>query len=295
MKPYLTDYVVDAQAESDRTVIRAGFIPYKAQIVWGEPLVLTMVVANVGEADFEFMFGGHGRHDHIKITMTDANGNPLPDPHANPRMPPTLRPSEIVTPGGSNFIQPIDLTKFRTITEPGQYSVTCSFSFDDEQANLKGVAKPVIKSRFSFTILPRTPERVSSILDELLGKVATVQESQLPEAIAEIARFGKDHAVPRLDSLTKAGTKSRRIAAFAALPLVPGDAALSVALVGLSDADPAIRIAAYSALGRMPLARSIHELLKGLTRETSPVQEAVLLAMGTSKSSLVLPVISSHA
>ena len=296
LKQYLADYLVDAKNESDRTVLRSGFVPDKPQIVWGEPLVLTMTVANVGDSDFEFMFGGDyrgaGRHNRIKITMTDANGNEVPDPHANAPELGGILWHEIITPGGLTFTQTIDLTTFRTITDPGQYTLTCSFAFGEPHTNNQGPAKPVIKSSFPFTILARSPERVTAILEELQARVATAQDNQLPEAIAAIARFGLDDAVPRLDEYTKTGTTARRKAAFAALQLVPGEAVLGIALAGLSDADPAIRIAAYSALGLMPQTRSIDALLNALAREQSPVREAVLVALGTSKSSRALPVLS---
>lgn len=296
LKQYLADYSVGAAVKSDRTVLRAGFIPDKPQIVWGEPLGLTLTVANVGDADFEFAFGGDyrgtGRHDRIKITMTDVNGNEVPDPHANAQDFGGISWFEIVTPGGQNFAHAIDLTKFRTVTGPGQYTLNCSFACGEPHAINQGPAKPVIKSSFPFTILARTPQRVAAILDELQAKVAAASDEHLPEAMAAMARFGKDDAVPRLDKYTQAGPTARRTAAFAALQLVPGEAVLGIALAGLSDADPAIRIAAYSALGRMPEPRSIDALLNALTREQPPVLEAVLVALGTSKSRRVLPVLS---
>src|SRR5256885_68007 len=79
LQPGLCDY--DAPA----TKLRAGFVPDKPQLVWGEPLQITFIVTNLGPQDFEFMFGGDyrgtGRHDRFKTTVTDAAGQFLPDPH----------------------------------------------------------------------------------------------------------------------------------------------------------------------------------------------------------------------
>ncbi len=154
-------------------MLRAGFTPYKPQIVWREPMTVTMTVANIGNADFRFMFGGDyrgtGRHDRVKIVVTDADGNELPDPHANGFDLGGISSLELITPGGLNFTRVFDLTKFRTITEPGKYTVTCSFGFDESYA--KDKRKPVVKSSFPFTILARTPQRVTAVMDELQAKI----------------------------------------------------------------------------------------------------------------------------
>jgi hypothetical protein len=294
LKAYLADYKFDAKEASDRTVLRAGFTPYKPQIVWREPMTVTMTAANIGNADFRFMFGGDyrgtGRHDRVKIVVTDADGNELPDPHANAPDFGGISSFELITPGGLKFTRTFDLTKFRTITEPGQYTVTCSFGFDESYA--KDPRKPVIKSSFPFTILARTPQRVTAVLDELQAKTEAASDEQLPEAMAAIARFGQEDAVPRLDEYTKTGETAQRTAAFAALPLIPGEAALEVALAGLEDANREIRIAAASALGRMPQDRSILALLNALDREQGHVKGAFLVALGTSKSKRGLAVLT---
>lgn len=296
LQQYLADYQVEAKAASGRTVLRAGFMPVKPQIVWGEPLTLTMTVANVGEADFEFMFGGDnrgtGRHDRIKIKMTDADGNELPDPHANAPNFGGIAWYEIIIPGGQNFTHTIDLNRFRTIKGPGRYKVTCSFAFDEPHTRIDGPRKPVIESTFPFTILGREPERVTAVLDELQAKVATTPDDRLPEVMASIARFGRDNAVPRLDEYTTTGTTAQRTAALGALPLVPGKAALDIALARLADADPVIRVAACSALGRMPQERSVDALLDALDREQSSVKDAVIVALGVSKSTRALSALS---
>jgi hypothetical protein len=69
--------------ETPKAKIRAGFIPYKAQIVLGEPLQVTFSVGNLGPTNFAFWFGGDyrgtGRHDRFKVAVTNANGEALTD------------------------------------------------------------------------------------------------------------------------------------------------------------------------------------------------------------------------
>ena len=87
-RAWLGDYPVAAADPEERTTLRAGFTPEKPEIVRGEPLTLTMTVANIGNADFEFMFGGDyrstGRHDRIKINVTDAAGKRVDGPVCQP-------------------------------------------------------------------------------------------------------------------------------------------------------------------------------------------------------------------
>lgn len=221
LRPYIKDY-----AEAGAT-IRAGFIPYKSQVVWGEPLEVTFFAETLGPSDFHFGFGGDyrgvGRHDRIKITVTDAAGNPLADPRAGtPNFDGGgIMSSEILTPGGWTFKRSIDLTKFRTFEKPGDYTVTCTFAFDEPFAAPKQEpAKPVVISSFQFTILERTPERVAQVLDGLVTRAKSVAAKDLPAAIGLVASFGHEDAVPRLIQLTRTGAVEARAAALAALPLV---------------------------------------------------------------------------
>jgi hypothetical protein len=290
--PYVKDYT------APETTLRAGFIPYKARLVWGEPLEVTFTVDDLGPKDFEFMFGGDyrstGRHNRFKIEVTDAAGKLLPDPHANAPDFGGLLSHEILTPGGRNFTKTIDLTKFRTIDKPGEYTVTCSFAFDEPYMAKKEPAKPVVNSSFHIAILERTPERVAQILDELVTKAESASEANkenLAGAMTLIAQFGQEDAVPRLVQLAHKGSVPRRAAAFAALALVPSDVSLDAALAGLKDTDPAIRIAAARALGAMQKPRGVDALLGALANEKSPVTNEILVALGTSKSARALPVL----
>ncbi len=107
-----------------------------------------------------------------------------------------------------------------------------------------------------------------------------------------LARFGQEDAVPRLDVYTKTCKTAQRTAAFAAIPLIPGEAALEVALAGLEDADREIRIAAASVLEQMPQERSILALLIALDGEQGHVKGAFLVALGTPKSKRGLAVLT---
>ena len=287
LKPYLKDYDVETNK------IRAGFIPYKAQLVWGEPLQVTFTVENIGTNDFAFLFGG-GYYNHVlfSIIVTDTNGKALIDPNAN-----------ILHHGGSfgmgtvnlepgkSFTHAISLTDFCVIDNPGIYTVNCGVSFG--RLVQDGAINPIVNSTFKLTIVERTPERVSKVLDELVAKTQATHGHDLDDTVALIAHFGKDDALPRLAPLAGNGPVELRAAAICALPLIPTDASLDVVLASLKDPDPTIRAAAASSLGAMQMPRGVDALLDALPREKSPVAEAIVLALGTSKSARAFPAITN--
>ena len=286
---YLNNYI------SSNAVVCAGFVPVKTDLVLGEPLLATFTVQNIGATSFEFWFGGDyrgtGRHDRYKITATNENGVALPDPIARPMdfggfvQPVNLKP-------GQFFTNIIWITDFRVIDKPGFYTISCSFAFDE---NWRGNSQtnPVVSTTFKLTILQRTPERVSKVLDELVAKASNQHGNDLNDTLALIARFGTNDALPRLKQLTKIGLIEFRVAAIGVLPLIPTDASMKIALENLKDSDPTIRSAAAGALGRMQKPEGVEALLKVLLKETSPVAENVLRALGTSKSEKAFPVITN--
>jgi hypothetical protein len=288
-KPYLKDYVAPT------ATLRAGFIPHKAQLIWGEPLQVTFTVENLGPGAFKFTFGGDyrgtGRHDRFKIAMTDAGGTALPDPvRKGFDMGGMLQPVNL-TPG-QIFTNIIDLASFRVVDRPGIYTVNCSFALD-ERWSQKEPTNPVVNTSFTLAILERTPERVANVLNELVATARTTQGRRLSDLLALIARFGEEDAVPRLGRLAEEGPAELRAAALGALSMIPTDASLDIVLAGLMDSDPAIRAAAAGSLGTMQKARAVDALLDSLPREKSPVAEAIVLALGASKSVRAFPIITN--
>ena len=329
-RAFVRDYAVTG------ATIRAGFVPAKMQVVWGEPLEVEFTVENFGPGDFEFLFGGDyrgtGRNDRFKIEVTDAAGKLLPDPHANAPDFGGMMSRELLTLGGKAFSRVLDLTQFCTFERPGEYIVRCRFDLAEPGAGKPATGLPVVKAEYHLAILERTPERVAQVLDELAAAVAAAPEADLAVLTKRMARFGHEDAVPRLAQVAKSGPVARRVAAIAALPLIPGDGSLDVALSGLKDADPAIRCAAAAAVGELQMPRGVEALLRALDEEpavaaargrtnndriiddrTIPsaplpndsvangsvisgplpvVREAVLRALGASKSARALPVLA---
>jgi len=287
LRPYLRDYITPT------ATLCAGFIPYKPRIVWGEPLEATLRIENLGPKDFPFDFGGDyrgiGRHERIQILVTDASGKPLNDPHANALNFGGILTREVLTPGGPCFQYKIDLTQYRTFEKPGEYTVTCSFAFEEPPtASQNAPAGPVVRSQFPLTIVDRTPDRVVAIMEEMAAQAQAAPQQDLPAILERIARFGREDAAPPLIRLAHTGASERRAAAIAVMPLVPAPAVVDAAIAALQDPDPTIRMAAAGALGTMALPRAVEALLQALPREKASVAAAVLVALGASKSDRAL-------
>jgi HEAT repeat protein len=289
LKLYLKDYVAPTAS------IRAGFTPYKAQLIWGEPLQVTFTVQNFGPDAFKFTFGGDdrgtGRHDRFTITMTDSDGKALPDPiQQRFSMGGFLQPVNLKT--GQVFSNLIDLAAFRVIDKPGIYTVHCSFPLDERWTRTE-TTNPVVDSIFTMTILERTPERVATVLDELVGQVQAIHGQDLHKLLALMAHFGKDDAVSRLGRLAEHGPVESRAAALGALSMIPTDASFGILQASLQNSDPVIRAAAAGSLGTIQTPPAVDALLESLPREKSPVAEAIVLALGASKSDRAFPAITN--
>ena len=287
---YLQDYA------SSNTTLRAGFVPYKAQLVLGEPLRLTFRVENLGPGNFSFRFGGDwqptGRHNRFKITVTDANGNVLPDPRPTQVdiggmvQPVRLSPSQ-------SFSNVINLLDFRTIEKPGEYSVRCDFAFDSQWTAKKDQTNPVVSASFKLRILERTPERVRQVLDDLVANARASRGEELAEMFDRIARFGGKDGVPALGRFVSQGTTEQRVASLGALSLIPVDESLEILTNGMNDPDTVIRIAAVRALGVIQVPQAVDALIMAFPKERSPVAEALLRALGACKSERALGVLTN--
>ena len=287
---YLQDYA------TPNTTLRAGFVPCKAQLVLGEPLRLTFSVENLGPRGFAFRFGGDwqptGRHNRFKITVTDTNGNVLPDPRATQfEMGGMVQPVWLSP--GQSFSNVIDLLDFRTIDKPGEYAIECRFAFDERWTAKKDQTNPVVSAAFKLWILERTPERVLQVLDELVAKAQASRGKELADILGLAAHFGGKDAVPPLGQIAAQGTTELRVASLGALSLIPADESLEILLKRMNDPDTAIRIAAIGALGVIQMPRAADALIAALPGEPPPVAKALLRALGTCKSERALPVLTN--
>lgn len=287
------DYLKNYESPSAR--LRAGFIPAEQEFVMGEPLEVTFTAENTGQTNFEFWFGGDyrgtGRHDRFKIVATNTGGETLPDPIARPMSFGGISQLINLKPG-QLFTNVIQLTDFRVIDSPGTYTIGCSFAFG-EQWLRDETNNPVVNTVFKLVILPRTPERVASVLDRLAARARVSRGGDLDDTMALIVRFGREDAFSRLKHFIKQGPIELRIAAIQTLPLIPTDASLRVALDNLKDTDPNVRSAAAGALGAMGKPRGIDALLKALPGENPKVSGNILRALGVSKSAQGFPVITN--
>lgn len=289
LKPYLADYA------TAKTTFRAGFILPRAEVVWGEPLEITLRVENIGREDEEFTFGGDyrgaGRHNRIKVRVLDAEGRLLPDPRAEAPDFGGIVSREYLTPGGLAFERTFNLADYCTLDTPGVYTVKCSIALDEEHQANEAPRMPVVESQFDLIIVERTPERVGRVMDRLLTDAGTPRGLGWDEALNRVAQFGQADAIPRLAALAAEGPIEQRTAALASLPLVTKGDAEAVALSSLDDDERAIGVAAAGALGQFRTPRGEEALLAKFSMEDSVVNEAILKALGAAQSARGLKLI----
>lgn len=296
-RQWLTDYPVRASDPDQQTTLRAGFIPEPDRPVWGQPLAVNLTVVNIGDADFEFMFGGDyrgtGRHNRIKIRITDVHGNELNDPLANRPDLGGLSTFEVITSRGQPFHRNIDLNQFRSIPGPGKYRVACEFAFDEPYSDRKDFPKPVIRSEFDLTIRPRREDNIHQVLSDLQKRTDASPPEKLPELMRRIAEFGNEHALPLMQTYLASDSSPHQIAACSALPLIPGGKSLQTAVEALHSENTLLRTAAAGALGQYPDAEGVEALLLALSQheQESPFRNALLCALGATKSGRAVPVL----
>jgi RNA polymerase sigma factor (sigma-70 family) len=265
--------------------IEAGFVPYKTEVVEGEPLTATFRVHNVSEKPFVFEFGGDyrgtGRHDRFKITVTDDRGRLLRDPKAdaNGNVPDFggIQWNREVKPGEATT-EEVDLTKFRAFPGPGEYAVGCRFDL--------GVP---VETNYRLTILPRTEANVRRVLGELVEQAGKDRDKALARTVDILVAFAGEQAVPDLAALARDGDAEHRAAALAGLGRLPTREAEAAALRALRDPDEPVRSAAAAALGSIKTDAAVDGLIARLPREAPAVTGALLVALGSTQSPKGLP------
>src|SRR5262245_5704942 len=274
--------------------VLAGFTPEKTEIVLGEPLSVTFSIKNIGKKEFGYWFGGDyrgtGRHEKIRVRVTDAEGNLLRDPKARPD-------GTVLDLGGKSWVTTVKpgetskrefvATDYRTIDKPGEYTVRCAFGIERGGPDLERIDEtPIftVETTFPLKVLPRTEANVSRVLGEYIKRARQGTGDTLRQAVAVAASFGGERAVADLATLAAEGDAEHRIAALAGLGRFTTTAAVGAALKAQRDADVGVRIAAAEALGSMKMPAAVEGLLERLKVETPKVVVALLPALGRTDS-----------
>ncbi|MDA1051812.1 MAG: HEAT repeat domain-containing protein, partial [Planctomycetota bacterium] len=174
------------------------------------------------------------------------------------------------------------LTKYRTFPGPGRYLVSARFDLTNEHgADGRNFNVPV-ETKFVLTVLPRTPARVTTVLDRLFSRCEQTSRVPLQETIEVICEFGQDAAVPGLGQFAQAGNTELRQAAIRGLGTIPGKASLNVLLA--VEPDPVVREAALLALGAFTDDRAVQCAVAALADADAKVRTAAAAALGQMKT-----------
>ena len=316
---FLKPYRVNNQS------LKAGFVPNKTTVVWGEPMFVTLTVQNLDEETFTFEFGGDyrgsGRHERFKIKVTDSDGKLLPDPSRGFEGGGILSPR--VVRGRDAVVETVELADFRSLPGPGEYSVSCRFDLVRSWVTGdKPEFRVPVETTYKLTILPREPANVQRVLAELFDQSYKTSGTPLGKLIDTICSFGKEAAVPglvkmatdsdathriaairglgkvttpqSLDTLLQADQKEQiavRVAAITALGAFTDPPAVEAAVKALSDPNDLVCTTAATALGSMKTDAAINALIVRLPDAQPSVGAAVLRAMGATQSSRVFDII----
>jgi HEAT repeat protein len=321
LNAFLKPYLADARS------LKAGFVPHGTTLVWGQPLLVTFLVENLDdETFFEFSFGPGfsvgSAHPSFDIEITDSEGKPLPDllighPSSGPGQWRVMGPRD-------SAVEVLDLAKYRGIPGPGEYTVRCQFHLRPSWADASQPKFNVpVQTTFKLNVLPRDPERVSSVLDELFRRSDRTAAGPLSKLIDSIALFGGDaaaagliqraveadleHRVAAIDGLAQVTTAATletllnsaqdqplpiRAAAVTALGRYTETAAVEAVVGVLSDPNQLLRTTAATALGAMKTEAAMNALLEELPTATEDVAVTILTALGASKSPRAFPALA---
>jgi WD40 repeat protein len=261
--------------------IEAGFVPYKTEIVLGEPLTVTFRVKNVSDRPFAYEFGGDyrgiGRHERYKVRAKDAGGRLLPDPLEGRSDMGGIGGERQVKPGEA-VTEEVNLALYRTFNGPGTYTVTCGFDLGT-----------MVETTYRLTILPRTGENVRRVRRELAARARRDHREALARTVDILVTFAGEEAVADLAALLRDGDTEHRAAALGGLGRFATRDAVAAALEALRDPDQPVRVAAAGALGSMKTGAAVDGLLARLPEESPPTLGAVLVALGRTQSPKALP------
>ncbi|MBW8017069.1 MAG: HEAT repeat domain-containing protein [Planctomycetes bacterium] len=246
--------------KSDSMKIKAGFVPYKTEVVLGEPLLTSFTVKNLTEKPITFGFGGDyrgtGRHDRFGIKAFDSEGNLLADPKALPDgtvmrmgglgMSRTSHPNNL-------WIEIINILDFRKIESPGVYTINCSFTLTTDVwgggfGTDKKDSDVTVETSYELTVLPRSDRNVQRVIDQLRQKAERSSHQLLTNAINAMCSFGGEAAVPTLVKLSTNDQLDLCIAAIKGLGQLPTYESLAALIAAEAGGDKSTRLTALESM-----------------------------------------------
>ncbi len=301
MGPFLKPY------EADGLKFEAGFIPDKAEYVWGEPMhYFTYVIRNTGDKPLSFVEGGDyrgGRSESHRLTAVDANGLPVPAPEM-PEMGGIidirkLRPGEVYT-------KSLPVERRLTFRGPGVYQVTGHRTL--RLATTLEERQPLevpTENSFQLTIHPYSPQRMAQLAADVAAEIAgygnlapkdiefTEPEGLTPAnhlhlALETLVSIRESQALDELIRLARQGPEKLRIAAVQYLGRRTEPQAMTAILDALNDPQVALRAAAADALGTLRTEQAVDILIDRFGQGEPDMAPALLKAMGRTRSPKVL-------
>jgi hypothetical protein len=304
--------------------ILAGFVPNKTTLVVGEPMLATFMVENRGEQPFSFEMGGHQRgprNYRFEIDAIGPDGKQVADPAKGGDG--GGKGNSQTAQGHDAAVATVELLKYRAISKPGKFQVTCRFVLTPGWPDRgKQDFNVPVETTYELTILPRELATVRRVLEPWFVEANQTGSLALDERIETIASFGQESAVAGLTTMGTDGDVEHRVAAakglrkiatpnaidallqlnrdkalevraavIASLGAFTDDRAVDAVVQALSDSNEPLRKTAATALGQMKTAVAVDALIERLPTSDPELSAAILRAMGTSRSPRVFEII----
>ncbi len=190
---FLNDYTDPTNGLS----ITSGFIPDASRIIIGEPVFLTFVVSNRGDRPLQFSFFGDSN---FLITATNGAGVSVRNRHPGWAYDGAGSGASVLR--GKGYNERILLNNWCGFDEPGDYTVTCRYTFRNFSTG-NGLFGPPVVTAFKLKVLPTNPKRVTEIIGKWESVVKT--NGSLHEAALALSEIDDPRTIPSLSVLVMKG------------------------------------------------------------------------------------------
>ena len=305
---------------ADGHQIEVTLVPEKSVIMLGEPAYLSFIVRNHSALDLQVLVGGDyrnslGRPNSFKVTVTNADGKPVVQPHAGMNFGGLFGPQKI--PAKGNYIFELFLPHWATFEETGNYSIVANrtltiskYTPERWDSNQKRTNVPAQVSA-KIEIVPQDKEKMGKIISALGEAMLGGDTDKAESAAFRLSYIEDERVIPYFVKALEKRNYSQKFTALMALAKFNNDAAFQALKKGMDTqgkdmantpntevanqlADN-IRDAAAAALSRSPHPDAIPFLLTRRHDTAEGVRLTILHVLGKMKPAEAIPILQEMA
>jgi hypothetical protein len=271
----------------------AGFVPFTAEAVVGEPVFVAFVLRNDGDRPIGLHPDGYHtqatrRAARFQLTAIGPGGAPVADADRSMELDAVAEGQMTLLPG-QTYVEDLVLPEWALLDRPGTYAITATrrtMGWDETGTNAE------IRSELAIEVLPASPARLGAVIEEL-GKEAHAPVT--PESWRHRRASGRalrgllsiDHpaVVPYLAEAVK-HVPGAALLVLAGMPRFNSPERRRVAIEALAAPDRWVRRSAAEALGFMPSGESVKALGDALSDDDDEVRRVAAQSLRAVLSGL---------